>query len=87
MKIYFKQNTKTPKEDVHFQLIEDTKVLSKNDKLIIPASLWHRAVSWYYHYLQHPDHSHLKKSMRFMMYWKGMLNTIQSYVKLAGLAK
>ncbi len=26
-KVYFKQNAKTPKEDVCFQLIEDTKVL------------------------------------------------------------
>jgi hypothetical protein len=40
------QNAKTPMEqDVHFQLIEDTKVLCKNDKLIIPASLRHRVVS------------------------------------------
>jgi hypothetical protein len=28
-----------------FQLIEDTKVQCKNDKLIIPASLRHGAVS------------------------------------------
>jgi hypothetical protein len=27
------RNAKTPKEDVHYQLIEDTKVLCKNDKL------------------------------------------------------
>ncbi len=29
-----------------FQLIEDTKVLGKDDKLIILASQQHRAVSW-----------------------------------------
>jgi hypothetical protein len=34
--VYFKENAKTPKEDISFQLIEDTKVLCKNDKLIIP---------------------------------------------------
>jgi hypothetical protein len=45
LKIYYKQNAKTPKEDMRFQLIEDTKVLCNNDKLIIPASLWHRAIS------------------------------------------
>jgi hypothetical protein len=48
LKVYFKRNAKTPKEDVRFQLIEDTKVLCKNDKVIIPASLRHRAVSWYH---------------------------------------
>jgi hypothetical protein len=40
-KVVFKQNTKTPKEDLSFQVIEDTKVLCKNYKLIIPASPWH----------------------------------------------
>jgi hypothetical protein len=32
-------------------------VLCKEDKIVIPASLQHRAVSWYHHYLQHPGHS------------------------------
>ncbi len=50
-KVYFKQNAKTPKEKIRFQLIEDTKLLCKNDKLIIPASLQHRAVSLYHNYL------------------------------------
>jgi hypothetical protein len=72
---------KTPKEDIYFQLLEDTKVLCKNDKLIIPASLWYRAVSWYHHYLQHHGHSRLKETMRSVMYWKGMHNTIRPYVK------
>jgi hypothetical protein len=72
---------KTPKEDMRFQLIEHTKVLFKNDKLIIPASLQHRTVSWYHHCLQHTSHSRLKDTMIFMMYWKGMHNTVWSYVK------
>jgi hypothetical protein len=72
LKVYFKQNAITPKEDIHFQLVEDTQVLCKIDKLVIPASLQHRAVSRYHHYLQHPGHSRLKVAMRSMMYWKGM---------------
>jgi hypothetical protein len=48
---------------------------------MIPTSLWHRAVSWYHHYLQHPGHSCLEETMRSMMYWKGMRTTIQKYVK------
>jgi hypothetical protein len=63
------------------QLIADTKVLCKNGKLVIPASLQHRAVAWYHHYLQHPLHSRLKETMRSLMYWKGMCNTIRRYVK------
>jgi hypothetical protein len=77
LKVYFKKNPKTPNADVFFHLIEDTKVLCRNDKLIIPASLRHRAVSWYHHYLsQHPGHLQLEETMRSMTYWKGMHNTI-----------
>ena len=36
-------------------LIENTPVFCKNRKLVIPRSLQHRAVSWYHHYLQHPE--------------------------------
>ncbi len=70
-----------PKKDVRLQLIEGTKVLCKNGKLIITASLRHRAVAWYHLYLQHPGHSCLKETMRSLMYWKGVHTTIQRYVK------
>jgi hypothetical protein len=69
------------KKDISLQIIDDTQVLCKNDKLIIPASLQHRAVSWYHHYLQHPGHSRLEETMRSVMYWKGMHHTVRSYVK------
>ncbi len=40
-----------------------------------------RAVMWYHHYLQHPGHTHLEKTMKAAIYWKGMRNTIQSITK------
>ncbi len=64
LKIYYKRNAKTPKKGMSFQLIEDTKVLCKEDKIVIPASLQHRAGSWYHHYLQHPGHSRLNETTR-----------------------
>ncbi len=33
------KNAKTPEKDMHFELIEDTKVLCKDSILIIPVSL------------------------------------------------
>ena len=81
LKIYYKQNAKTLEKGMSFQLIENTTVPCKEDKLIIPASLQHRVVSWYHHYLQHPGHSRLEETMRSVMYWKGMQRTIRSYVK------
>ncbi len=49
LKVYYKKSTQMPQKDVYFHLIEDTKVLCKNGKIIIPASLRRRAVSWYHH--------------------------------------
>jgi hypothetical protein len=49
-----------PQKDKCFHVIEDTKVLCKNGKIIISASLRHMAVSWYHHYLQHPGHLRLE---------------------------
>ncbi len=72
LKIYYKQNAKTPEKAMRFQLIENTKVLCKDDKVIIPASLQHRVVCWYHHYLQRPGHSRIEETMRSMKYWKGM---------------
>ncbi len=45
LKVYFKKNAKMPQKDMGLHLIEDTKVLCKNRKLMIPTSLRHRAVS------------------------------------------
>ncbi len=70
-----------PQTDIGFHLIEDLKMLCKHGKLMIPASLRHRAVSWYHHYLQHPGHLHLEETMRSAMYWKGMCTTICRYIK------
>jgi hypothetical protein len=81
VKVYYKKNARMAKKDMCLQLIEYTKVLCKNGKLIIPVSLQHRTVAWYHHYLQHPGHSCLEETMRSVMYWKGMHTTIQRSVK------
>ncbi len=70
-----------PHKDMGIQLIEDTKVLCKNGKVIISTSLRQRAVKWYHHYLQHPGQLRLEETMRSVMYWKGMRITIWRYVE------
>ena len=47
-------NTMTHKYGDTMQLVENTKVLCKNGKMVIPKSLQKHAVAWYHHYLQHP---------------------------------
>ncbi len=49
--------------------------------MVILKALHHRAVSWYHHYLQHSGHTRLKETLRAVIYWKGMRNTIWKYVK------
>ncbi len=39
LKVYYKKNARMPKKDMCLQLVEDTKVLCKNGKLIILTSL------------------------------------------------
>jgi hypothetical protein len=63
LKVYYKKNARMLKKDMCLQLLEYTKVLCKNGKLVIPTSLQHRAVAWYHHYLQHPGHSRLKETI------------------------
>ncbi len=56
--------------NVEETLIENTYVLCKNDKIIIPKTLQTQAVAWYHHYLQHPGHTCLEETLRSAMYWK-----------------
>ena len=69
-----KKQSKTDKYSTY--LVEDTEVLCKDGKMVIPKVHQHRAVSWYHHYLQHPGHSCLEETLHAAMYWKGMRNTI-----------
>ncbi len=39
LKIYYKKNARIPKKDMCLQLLEDTTVLYKKGKHVIPASL------------------------------------------------
>jgi hypothetical protein len=39
LKVYYKKNAIMPKKDICLQLVEDTEVLCRNSKLIIPVSL------------------------------------------------
>ena len=59
-------------------LIENTKVLCKDGKLVIPKSLQAQMVAWYHHHLQIPGHSHLEETLRAAMYWKSMSTNVEN---------
>ncbi len=62
------------------QLVENTKVLCKDGKMVMPKCPQFRAVAWFHHYLQHPGRKSLKETL-WLMYWKGLRMTVQSHVK------
>jgi hypothetical protein len=59
------------------RLVDDTYMVCKDGKMIVPKPLQRHAVLWYHHYLQHPGHTQLKDTMKATMYWKGMRTSIQ----------
>jgi len=63
------------------RLVDDMSVVCKEGRMIIPKPLQEHTVMWYQHYLQHPGHTHLEKTMQATMYWKGMRTTIRSITK------
>jgi hypothetical protein len=76
----FRRNTIIDK-GLEVRLADDTHVVCKDGKMIIPKPLQRRAVLWYHHYLQHPGHTRLEEIMKATMYWKGICTTIRSLTK------
>eukprot|EP00804_Cyclotella_cryptica_P021315 CCRYP_001569-RA/>CCRYP_001569-RA protein AED:0.45 eAED:0.54 QI:0/0/0/1/0/0/3/0/155 len=64
------------------QLVEDTELLCKDGRMVIPKALQSRAVSWYHHYLQHPGHTRLEETLNAGMYWKVTKRRKHKYGKL-----
>jgi hypothetical protein len=56
LKHCFRRNTVLDKR-LEVRLVDNTYVVWKDGKMIIPKPLQRRAVLWYHHYLQHPGHT------------------------------
>jgi hypothetical protein len=80
LKHFFKCNTVLDK-GLDVRLIEDTYIVHKDGRMIIPKPLQRRAVLWYHHYLLHPGHTRLEETMKATMYWKVMRSTIRLITK------
>jgi hypothetical protein len=68
-------------KEMDIRLVDKTSVVCKKCRMIIPKPLQRRAVLWFHHYLQHPGHTHLEKTLQAKMYWKGMRTTIRSITR------
>ncbi len=74
-------------QGLEIKLIENTSCVCKDGRLVIPKPLQVHAVKWYHHYLQHPGHTRLEKTMNTAMSWKGMRTTIRSLRKSCKLCQ
>ena len=63
------------------RVVESTKVLTDNGKLIVPKKLQRRCVQWYHHWLQHPGHTRLEATIRETMVWSGLRTMVREHVK------
>jgi hypothetical protein len=63
------------------RLLDNTYVVCKDSRMIIPKPLQRRTVLRNHHYLQHPGHTRLEETVKATMYWKGMRSTIRSITK------
>ena len=48
--------------------------------MVIPKSLQEHKIAWYHHYLQHPRHNPLEKSLKATITWAGMHNMVQRHI-------
>ena len=62
-------------------LVENTYVLCKDRRLVIPKKLQYRAIAWYHHYLQHPGHTRLEETLKKAMYWTDMRTSVRQHVR------
>jgi hypothetical protein len=79
LKHCFKSNAVLDK-GLDVRLVDDSYIVCMDGRMIIPKSLQRCAVLWYHHYLQHPGHTRLEKTMKVT---KGISSTIRLITKLS----
>ena len=62
-------------------LVENKRILFKNDKIIVPPSLQKRIVSWYHDYLQHPGQKRMEATLSQNLTWPSLRKDVDHYVR------
>jgi hypothetical protein len=60
------------------------KLVTKNDKIVLPKALQKEAVKWYHGALMHPGETRTELTMAQHYTWKGMRKTVQDVCKRCG---
>ena len=81
---YVKSTMKNEDKDKFHSLkvLDETDlVVYKDSKIVIPALLQHKVMTWYHHYLLHPGHTRLEETIAAMMYWYSLQSDVGRYAK------
>ena len=63
------------------QTVEHTDLITENGKIYVPTSLRQRAVAWYHEYYCHPGQTRMEASLRQIVTWPHMRETIARHIR------
>ena len=61
--------------------IEGTKILTFNNKIVIPRLLQERIMAWYHLYLRHPGATRMEKTLNVAFWWEGLRKDVEQFVR------
>jgi len=71
--------TDTPYIEQSFPFGDETfKLITKDDKIVLPKELHTKAVKYYHYTLCHPGQDHTEETLRQHYTWKGMRHTVKA---------
>ena len=69
------------KEKFKVRSIEGTKLITKDNKIVIPFLLQERIMAWYHLYLRHPGANRMEKTLSVAFWWSGLRKDVERYVR------
>ena len=79
-KEYFRRGGELPAK-YEFSYIDSEKVLTEKGRMLIPKSLHRKILDWYHHYLMHPGHDRLERTIKATMTWGRLKGSVHRYTK------
>ena len=81
LRTYFKRGGTSNENRYKLSVVEDTKVITENGKIMIQFCLRKDIVAWYHHSLQHPVTTRLEETLRATMTWGSLCKDIRRHTE------
>ena len=60
--------------------VEDVKLITVNDKILVPKVLRQRIVAWYHEYLVHPGQTRMEATLKQTLTWPNLRKDVELYL-------